>query len=377
MSIQKLVMAILAITGLCVVAQLYIPIPIMGLFAKNFNISIHQALWITSAFGFAYAVGFLVFGPLSDKYGRKNLLVFGLFGLSISTFLVSLSSSFDMIIGLRALQGFIAATFAPTALSYINEKIDIHIRATSIALMTCGFMLAGIAGQLYAESISYYWSWQAIFWTLSIVYFILGVVALWLLEKTDKAKEIEKLLTIYNHMIKHLRSRTLLPLYIISFFLLFAFVAIYSIFGNYLVTTYHLNSTELFYVRSAAIPGMLVALFIGKYIRQYGARKIIFFGLCFVIIGILGMAMFNNLIVLVAFSIVFVSGVAITAPSVIAEIGQSAQIAKGAAISLYTFILFVGASLGPVFSHEFTSFFVLCLTLSGCLLLSLIIKETV
>lgn len=377
MSIQKLVMAILAITGLCVVAQLYIPIPIMGLFSENFNVSIHQAVWITSAFGFAYAAGFLVFGPLSDKYGRKNLLVFGLFGLSITTFLVSFSSSFEMMIGLRALQGFVAATFAPAALSYINEKIDVNIRATSIALMTCGFMLAGIIGQLYAETIAHHGSWQAIFWSISLLYFVQGIATLFLLEKTDKAKEIEKLLTIYKHMINHLLNRTLFPLYIISFFILFSFVAVYSVFGHYLVSVYHVSDSELFYARSAVIPGMLVALFIGKYIRQYGTRKMIFFGLCCIIFGLLGMALSNNLLILIVLSIVFVSGIAITVPSVISEIGQSAVVAKGAAISLYTFILFVGASLGPVFSHECTSFFVLCLALSGCLLLSLLIRKIV
>lgn len=377
LSLQRFISIILACAGLCIMTQLYIPIPIMGVFAAAFHVSPQEALWVISAFGFSYASGFLVFGPLSDKYGRKNLMVFGLGGLFVSTVLVGFSSSFEMLILCRVLQGFLASAFTPAALSYINEKIDVKIRATSIAFMTCGFMLAGITGQMYAEIVSNHESWSWIFLGISVAYFILVIAMGCLLEKTAKSNEIEKLSTIYRYMLRHFMSRSLFPLYVISFFLLLAFVAFYAGLGNHLMSTYHLANGDIFYIRAAAIPGMLTALLVGKYIRQYGTRKVIFCGLSFMIAGLMGIVLVENIIVLMILSIVFVSGISITAPAVIAEIGQKVTVAKGAAIALYTFILFIGASLGPVFSQAFDSFFYVCMALSLCIILSMMIKKMV
>lgn len=347
---QKIQAAFLAITGLFVVAELYISIPIMGLFAEKFHISLSETLWITSAFGLAYASGFLFFGPLSDKYGQKNLLAFGLFGLFISTLFVALSSSFPEIITARVFQGFLAATFAPAALSYINEKTDISIRATSIAWISCGFMLAGIAGQIYSEEMARHFQWPWIFGIVSIAYLIFSLVLSCLLTSSEK-KDTEKLIFIYKKMVQHFFSKTLFPLYLISFFLLLSFVAFYSSLGIYLTNTYALSHQDIFYVRAAGIPGMLTALFIGKYIKKYGASKVIIKGIFLVVVGLIGSYLFENLINLIVMSILFVTGISITAPALIAAVGQSAETAKGAAISLYTFILFIGASAGPFFYH--------------------------
>lgn len=120
--IERSIVAIilLSLCALLVVSQLYIPIPLINMFSQYFSVKTSVAIWIGSGFGFAYAAGFLVFGPLSDRFGRKPLLVPGLFLLGLITFLIGFSTHFYSIITLRLLQGFVAATFAPAALAYIG-----------------------------------------------------------------------------------------------------------------------------------------------------------------------------------------------------------------------------------------------------------------
>lgn len=60
-----------------------------------------------------------------------------------------------------------------------------------------------------------------------------------------------------------------------------------------------------------------------------------------------GLAAGRGVWLLVAASAVFVAGVAVAAPSLIALLGSLAPRRRGAAVSLYSFVLFVGASLGP------------------------------
>lgn len=117
----KLTASLLALTALSVVGQLYIPIPIMPIFSEFFKVSSDQAAWVISIFGFAYAGGFLISGPLADKYGHKKVLIIGLFGLSFLSLIVSMANSFYFLLTARLLQGFIASMYAPAALALVHE----------------------------------------------------------------------------------------------------------------------------------------------------------------------------------------------------------------------------------------------------------------
>jgi MFS family permease len=55
-----------------------------------------------------------------------------------------------------------------------------------------------------------------------------------------------------------------------------------------------------------------------------------------------------NLILTIIMSIVFVAGIALIVPTLISFVGQLGGENKGVVTSLYTFIIFVGASLGPI-----------------------------
>ena len=70
-----------------------------------------------SAFFFFYAVGILLWGPISDKYGRRPVILTGSLIISSAVFVVSLAPSIYVLIVARALQGIggggiIAASFA-------------------------------------------------------------------------------------------------------------------------------------------------------------------------------------------------------------------------------------------------------------------------
>ncbi|MDI3410192.1 hypothetical protein QKW52_06325 [Bacillus sonorensis] len=80
-------------------------------------------------------------------------------------------------------------------------------------------------------------------------------------------------------------------------------------------------------------------------------------------------------------SIVFVLGIAVATPSLISLIGQLGGEVRGLAVSIYTFILFIGASLGPIFTAVLLKtaaasllFLVLSLVLCFSIVLSFLIN---
>jgi len=115
--VPLLLMAQLVVCALAVVSLLYLPIPILGMLAENYGVATAQAADSLSAFGFAYAVGFLVFGALSDRLGRKIVLLCGLCALAIITLCLIFVSNWQGFIALRICQGLAAASFPPVALA--------------------------------------------------------------------------------------------------------------------------------------------------------------------------------------------------------------------------------------------------------------------
>ncbi|MNE71613.1 Major Facilitator Superfamily protein [compost metagenome] len=96
------------------------------------------------------------------------------------------------------------------------------------------------------------------------------------------------------------------------------------------------------------------------------------------------MGMLSSLPLLIIMSLIFVTGIAISVPALVSLVGQLGGKARGIAVSVYTFVLFAGTSLGPIISIRFMemgsyllTFVLLALILSIGLLAALLIHREI
>lgn len=78
-----LMTTILSWTGMVVMSSLYLTIPLISVFSDYFHISLTKAGFTSSVFSLGFALGCFFYGAISEKYGRKNIIVFGPFSLSV------------------------------------------------------------------------------------------------------------------------------------------------------------------------------------------------------------------------------------------------------------------------------------------------------
>ena len=136
-------LAVLVSCALLVLAQLYLAItlaPVIGEALGGAGPAAAAALGTTYAL--AYGLGFLIFGPLSDRYGRKPIMVPGMAVLAFATAGIALATSLPMVAALRTFQGFVAASFSTVALAYVGEALPPRWRATGIGAMSTAFLPA-------------------------------------------------------------------------------------------------------------------------------------------------------------------------------------------------------------------------------------------
>jgi DHA2 family multidrug resistance protein-like MFS transporter len=121
-------------------------------------------LWIVDIYGFMVAGALITMGTLGDRIGRRKLLLIGAAVFGITSAIAAFSTSAEMLIVARALQGLAAATLAPSTLSLIRNMFhDDQERAFAIGVWIGCFSVGAAIGPVVGGVIlSHFW-WGAVF----------------------------------------------------------------------------------------------------------------------------------------------------------------------------------------------------------------------
>jgi DHA1 family bicyclomycin/chloramphenicol resistance-like MFS transporter len=79
-------------------------LPSFPMLTREFGATPGQVQWTLSTFFLGFALGQLIYGPLSDRYGRKPLLMVGLSIYVLTSLLCMVSPRIEVLAGLRFLQ---------------------------------------------------------------------------------------------------------------------------------------------------------------------------------------------------------------------------------------------------------------------------------
>ncbi|GMK47178.1 MFS transporter [Paenibacillus glycanilyticus] len=337
--------------SLIVVSALYLTIPLLTVFEDVFQVSSSDAAWAGSAFSFAFAGGGLLFGGLSDRYGRKKMMIAGLCLLTASTPFIGIVHEFHWLIILRVIQGLAASMFPPAVLAYAMEMFPANKKVTILGFISTAFLMASIVGQIYSSTVEMALSWENVFYILGIVYFVsLFLIALGIPKDITQKPEGDFFSPLKR--IGGIFKKKSLPFcYIISSTLFISLVGFFSTLGSYLSSAHFgLSHQEILWVRAAGIIGMFLSPFDGKLVAKFGVKNVLWCGLIMAGIGLGLVGVSENLALLIPTSIIFTAGIAMALPALISLIGTLAGELRASALSFHMFMLFIGASLGPIIS---------------------------
>jgi len=264
------------------------------------------------------------------------------------TFIIGLATSFNQLLILRALQGAAAATFSPVALTYVGMMFPDKKKVTTIGIISSGFLMAGIVGQLLSSFIESMFSWNMVFYFLGIIYLITAFLLFIILPNDVITEENKNISAVIRQFKIPFTKKPLILCNCISITILLSFVGMYTALGHYLHSNFGFDDQEIFYVRAAGIFGITLSPLTGRFVQKFGMKKVLHTGLVCSIIGLFSMGFSSHLFFTILMSIVYVCGIAIVVPTMLALVGQLGGNEKGIATSIYTFILFIGASIGPL-----------------------------
>ncbi len=356
---------LLVATALLVLTQLYAAIPLARSVDDHFGGDVIFAL--STVYSLCYAAGFLFWGPIADLCGNKRIMVIGLGGLTALTIACAFARSLPMLATLRGLQGFLAASFPPTALAYLAVATAPRFRTTAIGAVTTSFLVSGILGQLFAASIAQHlgWNWVFIISGIALAAVLLGIALL----VTEPAQEPRSsgVLSQFVAALRLTKRPSVLLLCAAHVTLLLSFVAMYTGLGPHLKTL-GLAPSQVLLLRLVGLPGMFATLLVGPLLRRLSLAAIVRTGVLVGTAGLLVEAMLASTLSGTAVgSLVFVTGISLAASAMISLFGEAAAPHRAGGMALYGFVLFFGASIGPLTAALGLSFPILLLALAALL----------
>jgi EmrB/QacA subfamily drug resistance transporter len=169
---------ILAVLCVCVVVinmdTMIVTVALPDLVAQ-LHASTRDLQWVSDAFNLVFAALVIAAGSLSDRFGRRGALIFGLFVFTLASGLGAYASTAGELIAARAVMGLGAAFIYPTTLSILTTVfVERKARAAAIGIWGACSGIGMVLGPLAGGAVLQAFWWGSIFLVMAPI----GLVAL-------------------------------------------------------------------------------------------------------------------------------------------------------------------------------------------------------
>ncbi|MDQ7954973.1 MAG: MFS transporter [Pseudomonadota bacterium] len=316
-------------------------------FALEFQRSTGEAGRLIVAFALAYGLMQLLSGPLADRFGKQRLMILSLAGCGVASAAAALAGSFDALLAWRALWGMAAAGIVPLAMAWIGDAVAYEARQATLARLLLGTLSGMVIGQLlgglFAETAL---GWRGAFWVLSVGYWVVAAL-LW----RDAARtEATPVLAGGRGGMGAVLAQPWARVVLLAVFLEGVFLlGTLSYLPSYLHAREGLGLAAASAVAALyAVGGLVYAVCARRVVGAFGEIRMAAVGGLLMATALVGLWLLPHWWAAAPLSVLLGFGTYLYHNTLQTHATQMAPQARGSAVSLFSFSLFAGQSIGVV-----------------------------
>lgn len=342
----KAVLFSLFLAGFAIFSSLYCVQPMMPILADYFHISPTQSSFPLSFSTIALAVGLIFTGLISDRFGRKPIMVWSLFSVAVLLLLSAVLPVWSVFLATRVLIGLTVSGVAAVAMTYIGEEVAAKDVGFAMGLYISGTAIGGMSGRLLAGVLVDFISWQSATLIIGLINFCIATTFYVLLPKSRNFQaypiKLSRFITAFQHNLSDPKLRIL---FLQGFILMGCFVSVFNYLSYRLIQApFELSHVWIGVISVTYLAGIYSSPRAAAWSQKFGRFQVLVAMLASMLLGLVLMLV-NSLVLifigLLIFTFAFFAAHS-TASSWVSV--QSLQY-RAVGSSLYLFCYYLGSSV--------------------------------
>jgi YNFM family putative membrane transporter len=333
--------------GFSTFALLYCVQPLMPLLAHQFALTPAQSSLVLSVSTAALALSLLLSSVVSDRIGRKPMMVAAMLGGAVLTLASAFAQNFAQLLVLRGLLGVALGGMPAIAMAYLGEEIEGPSLGLSMGLYIGGSAFGGMLGRVLTSVISDLYSWRVAIAVMGAA----GLYSAWefrrSLPQSNNFRRGERsgIDAMVRGVRAHLADRGLPWLFALAFLLMGCFVSLYNYIGYRLLgAPFALSQSGVGLLSVLYLLGIFSSVWAGRLADRLGRRNVLWLFMSVMLSGLL-LTLANWLPALVFGVGLFTFGFFASHSVASSWVGRRAQAPKALASALYLFFYYLGSSV--------------------------------
>ena len=241
--------------------------------------------------------GQLIFGPLSDSFGRKPIVFIGFIVFIIASIICVTTKSFEVMILGRILQGVGISSPRSLSLSMIRDEFSGDYMAKIISIVVMFFILVPVIAPSLGQFLLYYFNWESIFY-FNLGFGLLIMIWFWLRqpETLIKSKRIKFTSHLFIDGVKEFfKHKEAVAFTFVSGFITGSFMVYLSTSQQIFQLQYNLADMFPYIFASLAISVGIATFMNSQLVEKFGMYKIAFTScIAYAVVSILYVVLFSS-----------------------------------------------------------------------------------
>jgi MFS family permease len=349
--------------------------PIMSFYLFDYlKMSMFVVGLVTAAFGIVRALLQPLMGRLSDRVGRKNVIVSSLFSYAFVGYLYSTAGTAVEFIGYRALQGATSSALWPASSAFISNTVPPQERAKALGTVSMTYQVGTIFAPSVGAVVAGVWGFKEVFYVCALLAFTGAFLGLVFLREPNtranisvrSAKKVPIVGAVNGRNSKSTageanlqtprvdtevnRRRVIASLGLMMFLMLFTFSTVDMILTIFIIVYYGTTLIDFALINGLfSLIGGVAALVGGALADKYGKRKMLTVVTTSCMICWLSFAFANSLAVLILLISAFMCIATMNGPATTSLLADLTPVEKrGATFGFLGLCNDLGLTFGPI-----------------------------